>query len=421
MKMREEESKKILVISPVPTHPQNAGNRIFIFKRLKYLQKKGYLIHFVLDNRGPWSSYVKRAHFNAMKKEWDEFFLLKHPASYFFLCFVVARVASHIRRRSIFLHKLLKVFIPNGFPLFLFYRRNETANPHNVDWRYHEDLDSFLIGLHKKYHYDRVLVQYIFLSRALTVFDETVVKVLDTHDVFSFRNEKFAKWGLSDTDFSVTSEEETKALNRAHVVLAIQQEEKYFFESLTDRPVIEIGHVIENKKLPEKKEWSKYLLFVGSKNTSNIDGMNYFLKEILPLIHRKIPDIKVLLVGQISKHITHRSVKKIGEIESLDAVYSLADIVINPVRVGTGLKIKTVEALAYSKPFVGTPEAVSGLLSKDALGKPFLVAKTPEEFSHHVIHLYEDRNLYDNLAHQAYQFILEYNERTKEAYRRVFP
>ncbi|MBR9704033.1 hypothetical protein GOV12_01370, partial [Candidatus Pacearchaeota archaeon] len=43
--------KKILVISPTPTHPQNAGNRARVYDLLRNIKNLGYEIHLVYDDR----------------------------------------------------------------------------------------------------------------------------------------------------------------------------------------------------------------------------------------------------------------------------------------------------------------------------------------------------------------------------------
>ena len=77
-----------------------------------------------------------------------------------------------------------------------------------------------------------VLVNYIYYSKILEVLPDNIVKVLDTIDKFTDRNVMLEKAQIDKNQwwFSLTQENETIGLNRADIVLAIQRNEKSFFE-----------------------------------------------------------------------------------------------------------------------------------------------------------------------------------------------
>ncbi len=81
------------------------------------------------------------------------------------------------------------------------------------------------------------------------------------------------------------------------------------------------------------------------------------------------------------------------------AVYADATLVINPVQFGTGLAIKTVEALSYGKPVVATPAGARGL-DIDFRGALSL-AKTPDAFAEQVLELLENEGKRSAMAHRA--------------------
>ena len=65
--------KKILVVSPTPSHPQNAGNRSRIFQILKYLKLKQCEIHFLCDDREAFSNHInKKIDRTGMMNDWDK-------------------------------------------------------------------------------------------------------------------------------------------------------------------------------------------------------------------------------------------------------------------------------------------------------------------------------------------------------------
>ena len=85
--------------------------------------------------------------------------------------------------------------------------------------------------------------------------------------------------------------------------------------------------------------------------------------------------------------------------DSLTDTYAHATIVINPVKFGTGLPVKTLEALSYGKPVVATPAGVRGLgLDFDAA---VALGDKPDTFAEQVLKLLKDENARSAMAQQA--------------------
>lgn len=116
------------------------------------------------------------------------------------------------------------------------------------------------------------------------------------------------------------------------------------------------------KKLDPYASKGRSVLYVGSDNEINIKSFLYFMNNILPIVKTRAPDVRVVLAGKICHHLSRNSgAVLLGEVENLEDVYAGARIVINPAIMGTGLCIKSIEALGYGKPLVATPEGARGL------------------------------------------------------------
>ena len=83
--------------------------------------------------------------------------------------------------------------------------------------------------------------------------------------------------------------------------------------------------------------------------------------------------------------VKFENVEFLGHIENLEREYAKAMLVVNPCWIGTGLKIKSVEALARGKPLVTTAKGVEGL--HQDVQKACLVTNDEEEFANHALHL----------------------------------
>ena len=103
--------------------------------------------------------------------------------------------------------------------------------------------------------------------------------------------------------------------------------------------------------------------------------------------------------------------------DDLTSVYQRADVVINPISIGTGLKIKNIEALGFGKPLVTTSVGAEGLESGSQLA--FLVADTAQDFANAVIGILQDSGLYRQLSSKGYQFAKAWNREQIIALRSV--
>lgn len=95
--------------------------------------------------------------------------------------------------------------------------------------------------------------------------------------------------------------------------------------------------------------------------------------------------VELRLYGYICNSISHYKFNNVvfcGLRSKIEDVYSEIDISINPVRYGSGVKIKTLEAMAHGVPVVTTTEGARGLTTLD--GNPLLVADEELSFANHI-------------------------------------
>jgi glycosyltransferase involved in cell wall biosynthesis len=410
--------KKILVISPVATHPQNSGNRSRIYSLTKKFKDSGCNIHFLYYNIENYHSHiVAPPDIKAMKKEWNEFTHYNPykrsfiPEFYRYLG-LIGRV---LKKKTPWIYKYLKPFFPNkNFDRGIYTR---TAL---IDDHYPEGVDQIIRKTCRGKRYDIVIVEYVFMSKALEIFPDDTLKIIDTHDIFTDRNKKVGpQW------WTTTANEEAKGLNRADIVIAIQENEKICFENMFKvfhhRPkIITIGHSAQIltrniPKVPRKK-----LLFIGTAISTNIAGINIFIKNILPELRAKIPDIELIIAGNVCKNVPDsEGCIKLGEIENLNEAYEKADLVIAPVFLGTGLKIKVIEAISHGKPVIATTHASEGLEKLTKIkNSPLITANTHKEFTKKIIKTLTDGK-YAKRSKNAYIYAKKYNKEIEKQIRKI--
>ncbi len=219
-----------------------------------------------------------------------------------------------------------------------------------------------------------VIAQFAWTARCLDEVPRGVLKLLDTHDVQHLRRDRAREAGGDLPGHGCTREEEVRELSRAHVLLAIQrQEEKLLRELCPEKTVVLVEHAENTQNpLPSPPD-SKTILFVGSLYDPNVQGLRRFIDTAWRKIRVAVPGAEFRLCGTVCNAFPEvpAGIVKLGRVPDLEPHYKQAAVVINPVPYGSGLKIKSVEAMAFGKCLVTTLAGVSGL--EDGLSAPFHV------------------------------------------------
>ncbi len=282
-----------------------------------------------------------------------------------------------------------------------------------VDDFYNQNLDNFLHELISNNKFDIVIAVYIFLSKSFLNFPSSTLKVIDTQDVMTNRHRLFLKNGEKPVWYSTTAAQEKKGLDRADRIIAIQDKEKNHYRHLTSKPIVTIGHMVDVHPLKNTAPPRKKILFLGSNNPSNVIGIETFVSKVFPALRRSIPELELIIAGTISSKVKDQEgVVKMGEMPNLEAIYDLSDIVINPLTIGTGLKIKSIEALGFSKALVSTSVGAHGL--ENGINSAFLVANTTEEFCNALNTIIFDSKAYLELCTNATKFVEKWNDNIKD-------
>jgi glycosyltransferase involved in cell wall biosynthesis len=377
---------KILIVSLIPTHPTSVGNRARILGLSNGLRMLGHEVHFAFAAMEEGDLDAMRAFFGAERLHIGEY----HPPPA--LTSKAAMLWRRIRRRL-------------GMA---------SGHIYGVDDWYDPALDAFYKYLAVSTHFDVVIAEYAFLSRALACFGESTTKIVDTHDRFTNRHEMFLAAGQPAGWFSTSLEEELKGLRRAGIVIAIEDQEREFFAAhLPDRPVITVGH-IAGETVPIA-DWSGRLessiLMVGANNQPNVAGLRYVMQEVLPMVQLRHPKVRVLLAGSVCDAAPDSPLlQKLGYIKDVANAYAKTWITLNPVQAGSGQSIKSVEALSHSIPLVTTATGARGLPDSDQT----VFLKVPDDdasaMANALIRLLESAGERTALSRAAAAYIRRYNE-----------
>jgi glycosyltransferase involved in cell wall biosynthesis len=152
------------------------------------------------------------------------------------------------------------------------------------------------------------------------------------------------------------------------------------------------------------------VLFFGLLATvPNVDGVVYFLREIWPLIAAACPDARFILIGAnpapaIRAH-AGPAVTIVGAVDDLRPHLAAADAVVVPLRLGSGTRLKILEAWAMARPVVSTTLGAEGL---DAVAdRHLLIADDPSDFARSVLRILGEPGLGDQLGRAGRALVTE--------------
>ena len=151
---------------------------------------------------------------------------------------------------------------------------------------------------------------------------------------------------------------------------------------------------------------SPQLLFQGSMDWyPNRDAVEFFASKIFPLVRAKVPDGRFIVAGRnpdpgfLRKYANCQWMEFTGTVPDMRPYLSAASVVVVPLRVGSGTRIKILEAGASGRPTVSTTVGAEGIDLEN--GKEIILADDPLEFAERVIALLQDREFRKTIGQAA--------------------
>ena len=341
---------KIIVISSVPAFPTTQGNRSRIRAMAEQLVARDNEVHLVLlpADRKAYDLDAHRAAFD--QPEGQRVHLVSNGGRVGHRLFRLRRSLRKAWRKP-----LRRMGLDIGF-----------YSPLELLWNHHWDDQLRALCADA----DAVIVAYAINSYALTLCPEGARRILDTHDVFADRHRVFRAQGMPDKYWiSLKPEQELRAFRRADSVLAIQGDEAEDIRrrlASTDAQrqpkVTMVSHLLDTSNCLTDFGADDAALFVGSDNPANLQAVETFISDTLPLIRHRRPDFRLHLAGSVCRKLADRpGVIRHGFVDDLSEAYLQAPISLNPMLVGTGINIKLLEAMATGVPIVSSQTGLRGL------------------------------------------------------------
>lgn len=249
--------------------------------------------------------------------------------------------------------------------------------------------------------------------------------VVVMHNIESHYYKKRAQmetWHLWPVYFGI-KKNEMWSINFCDYIVTLNQRDSDMLLKLYGREADYILPIFLEDKLKVSRNETcnrKELLFVGSLFQPNFDGIKWFVDEVMS----KLKDYQLTIVGKnfetVSEQLIADNVDVIGTVEDLEYYYQNWPIIVSPIFYGSGMKVKTAEAMMYGKIIIASDEAlegynIDGVLDIyrcntpnefiEAIEKVFIQKKV-KLFSENVRKIYEKNYSYNAVKEKFGEFIL---------------
>ena len=139
----------------------------------------------------------------------------------------------------------------------------------------------------------------------------------------------------------------------------------------------------------------------------NVDAAEYLVNKIMPIVWQTIPNATVMLAGAspVKKVLALQSnlVKVSGWMDDIRDSYSAANVFIAPMRIGTGLQNKLLEAMSMKIPTITTPLANDALQA--GVGHDILIGENTNELANCITKVLNSNKLRDFVSQKGYDFV----------------
>lgn len=211
---------------------------------------------------------------------------------------------------------------------------------------------------------------------------------------------------------------ESRALARFDLVLAVSDADSQTFERLYPGALRSPVHVVQTgvdtqffRPDTETPVRPAHLVFTGSMDwLPNEDGMQYFVREILPRIRESEPQATLSIIGRaptpaVKRLAAQNGIEVTGRVDDVRPHIAAGAVYVVPLRIGGGTRLKIFEAMAMAKAVVSTTVGAEGL--PVISGQNVVIADEPAQFSQAVVELIRDPGMRRRIEAEARRVVVE--------------
>jgi polysaccharide biosynthesis protein PslH len=210
---------------------------------------------------------------------------------------------------------------------------------------------------------------------------------------------------------------ERDALRRFDLVLAVSNADADTFERLYPGALRSPAHVVQTGVDTQffqplgTSVRPAHMVFTGSMDwLPNEDGMQWFVRDILPLVRRDEPAATLSIIGRSPTPAVRRlaeqpGIEVTGRVDDVRPHVAAGAVYVVPLRIGGGTRLKIFEAMAMAKAVVSTTVGAEGLpVTHD---RDVVIADDPARFASEIVRLVRDTDGRQRIEQEARRLVVE--------------
>ncbi|MCY3779887.1 MAG: glycosyltransferase [Chloroflexi bacterium] len=206
---------------------------------------------------------------------------------------------------------------------------------------------------------------------------------------------------------------EERICRRVDAIIAVSEEDRALLRGYAGAPITVMSNGIHTRDYlpPVSNERSRgQLVFTGKMDyRPNVDAIEWFCSDVLPSLRRRVPEIQITVVGRnphwrLQELVREDSVQVIGWVESVLPYLHQAAVYVVPLRMGSGTRLKILQAMAAGCAVVATTIGAAGL--NDETRGAIMIADDATAFAEAIFELLEDDRRRATMGELARQQVL---------------
>jgi len=279
------------------------------------------------------------------------------------------------------------------------------GKPYMLDTLILPEAQQVIDALFASHHYDAVLYESMFTADY--ILPEDVMVIIDQHNIeFELRLRTYQqesaiwrKWYNWCEGHMLKSVEIERCRRADSVLVTSERECDVMHQLLPQTTFVVVPNGVDSSAFyPQSstQEIENSIVFTGAMDYyPNVDAVCFFAEYCWPIIRARIPAATWKIVGknpmpEVRKLAELPGVTVTGTVPDTRPYLAAASVAIAPLRIGSGTRLKILEAFAMQKAVISTGLGCEGLAVEN--GQHLLVADQPELFAQSVIRLLEDGN-----------------------------
>ena len=243
---------------------------------------------------------------------------------------------------------------------------------------------------------------------------KAIPKAIDYQDVFSYgmkRRADIASWvtkPIFNMEYKRLCRYEAAVFDEFEVKTIISKPDRDLIPHPKRDEILIVPNGVDHDFFKPQQQEKRYdIVFTGNMSYApNVNAVDYLANEILPIVWKTLPDVKMYIAGatpdpKVKKCASERIVVS-GWLDDIRDAYAESRIFIAPMRIGTGLQNKLLEAMSMRLPAITSPLANASLGAKP--DEEILVGSNAEEMARHIVTLLTDQGQADRLAQAGFDF-----------------